>query len=58
MKITPKFIDQPIILNKLDKHMPSLLIGAGGLYGIYDSAKNSKGRGQKLFKNAKCRRWN
>lgn len=52
MKITPKFIDQPIILNKLDKHMPSLLIGAGGLYGIYDSAKNSKGRGQKLFKNA------
>lgn len=37
-----KYVDQPIILNKLDKKMPALLIGAGGLYGIADSYIHSK----------------
>ena len=37
-----KYVDQPIILNKLDKKMPALLIGAGGLYGIADSFIHSK----------------
>ena len=37
-----KYVDQPIILNKLDKKMPALLIGAGGLYGVADSFAHAK----------------
>ena len=39
MKISTigKYIDQPVILNKLDKNMPALLVGVGGGFGIYDS---------------------
>ena len=56
MKISTigKYIDQPMILNKLDKNMPSLLIGAGGVFGVYDSLKSSKdtkNKKQKFFKN-------
>lgn len=37
-----KYVDQPIILNKLHRHMPVLLIGAGGAFGVVDSFKYSK----------------
>ena len=36
-----KYVDQPMVLNKLDQKMPALLIGAGGAYGIADSLKHS-----------------
>lgn len=44
MKISTicKYVDQPMILNKLDQKMPALLIGAGGTYGLVDSLKHSK----------------
>ena len=56
MKISTigKYIDQPMILNKLDKSMPALLIGAGGGFGIYDSLvhfKKTKDKKQKFYKN-------
>ena len=57
MKISTfcKYIDQPMILNKLDKRMPAVLIGAGAGYGIADSfrhAKKDKKHGrQKFIKN-------
>ena len=37
-----KYVDQPMVLNKLDHKMPVILIGAGGGYGIYDSLRHSK----------------
>ena len=43
-------IDQPVILNKLQKKMPVLLIGAGGGYGIYDTYKSSKNKHKKARK--------
>ena len=44
MKISTlcKYVDQPMILNKLDQKMPALLIGAGGAYGVVDSFRNAK----------------
>lgn len=44
MKISTicKYVDQPMILNKLDHKMPALLVGAGGAYGIVDSFSHSK----------------
>ena len=44
MKISTicKYVDQPMILNKLAQKMPALLIGAGGTYGLVDSLKHSK----------------
>mgnify|MGYP000044803213 FL=1 len=44
MKISTicKYVDQPMILNKLDQKMPALLIGAGGTYGLADSLRHSK----------------
>lgn len=44
MKISTlcKYIDQPMILNKLDQKMPALLIGAGGTFGIADSFRLNK----------------
>ena len=44
MKISTlcKYIDQPMILNKLDQKMPALLIGIGGAYGIIDSLNHTK----------------
>jgi len=50
MKISTlcKYIDQPMILNKLDQKMPALLIGAGGTFGIADSFRlNQKKDGHK-----------
>lgn len=51
-----KCIDQPIVLNKLQKKMPALLIGAGASYGVYDTYKSSKNKPvkekkQKAIKN-------
>lgn len=44
MKISTiaKYVDQPIILNKLHRQMPALLIGAGTLFGVVDSYHHSK----------------
>lgn len=52
MKISTiaKYVDQPMILNKLHKNMPALLIGAGGTFGVVDSylhAQKHKNRGEK-----------
>lgn len=46
-----KFIDQPIILNKLHKHMPSILITSGVGFWAYDTYKHreEKHRGVKNF---------
>lgn len=49
-------VDQPVFLNKLQKKMPALLIGAGTGYGIYDTYKSSKGKDseykkKKILKN-------
>lgn len=54
MKISTlcKYVDQPMVLNKLDQKMPALLIGAGGTYGLVDSLKhnkNDKKHGRKKF---------
>lgn len=37
-------IDQPILINKLQKKIPALLIGAGGGYGVFDTYKSSKNK--------------
>lgn len=44
MKITTicKYVDQPMILNKLDKKMPALLIGTGGAFGVVNSVKSAQ----------------
>lgn len=39
-----RFVDQPIFINKIQKQIPALLIGAGGVYGVLDTYKNSKGK--------------
>ena len=39
-----KFVDQPVILNKLQQKMPSLLIGTGTAYGLYDTFAHSEGK--------------
>ena len=58
MKISTlcKYVDQPMILNKLDQKMPALLIGAGGSYGVLNTIKHNKKdkfeREQKLIQNA------
>lgn len=44
-----KYVDQPMILNKLDNKMPKLLVCAGGTLGVADSIKTAK----KDKKNAK-----
>lgn len=49
-----KYVDQPIILNKLDKKMPALLIGAGGGYGLIDTfmSKQDEDKRKKFIKNS------
>ena len=37
-----KFVDQPIILNKLQQKMPRVLIGTGAAFGLYDTFKPSR----------------
>ena len=39
-----RFADQPILLNKLQKKMPYILITTGTAYGIWDTYKSSKGK--------------
>ena len=46
-----KFVDQPVILNKLHKSMPALLVGTGVGYGIYDTVKHKKHDKKRGFKN-------
>lgn len=50
-----KYIDQPMVLNKLDKNMPKLLIGAGTSFAVVDYFKNTKkqkeNKNKKLIKN-------
>lgn len=45
-------VDQPIILNKLQKKMPLLLVGAGTAYGVCDTYKASSGK-EDCFKRKK-----
>lgn len=37
-----KYIDQPLIVNKVNKAMPALLCGSSLVYGVYDTFKNNK----------------
>lgn len=37
-------VDQPVLLNKLQKKMPSLLVGIAAAYGIADTYKSSKAK--------------
>ena len=52
MKISTfcKYIDQPMVLNKLDQKMPALLIGAGSVYGLADSFVKTKKKQQQNTK--------
>ncbi len=45
-----KYIDQPLLINKLNKHMPKVLVGAGSLIAIGDAVKH-KDEKNKLLKN-------
>jgi len=47
-----KYIDQPIVLNKLDRKMPTLLIGIGGGYGLFDTFREKKDKQKKFVKNS------
>lgn len=47
-----KFVDQPVIINKLNRKMPALLIGTGTTYGIYDTFKHRKDGEKRGIKNA------
>ena len=51
IKILGRYADQPLLLNKLHKKIPSLLITLGGAYGIYDTYKSSKGKSKEFKKN-------
>lgn len=37
LKVTGKFLDQPILINKFQKTVPAILIGSGSLYGIKET---------------------
>lgn len=37
-----KYVDQPVLLNKLQQKMPALLIGTGAAYGTYDTFKSPR----------------
>ena len=50
LSVLGRCIDQPIILNKLHKKMPALLIGAGLSYGIYDTYHSTKDKPKKMRK--------
>lgn len=47
-----KYVDQPMVLNKLDKKMPALLIGAGGGYGLFDTFTHKDDKHKKFVKNS------
>lgn len=50
-----KYVDQPMVLNKLDRKMPTLLIGAGTMFGVVDSFKNNnkkQSRKKKFLQNS------
>ena len=44
MKISSigKFIDQPLIVNSLQRKMPAILIGSATAFGVYDTFKKPK----------------
>lgn len=46
-----KYVDQPMILNKLHKNMPAFLIGAGGTFGIADYFHHKNKHGNKEEKH-------
>jgi len=47
-----KFVDQPVIINKLQSRMPALLITTGAGYGIYDTYKHRHDKQKRGIKNA------
>ena len=44
INILARYVDQPILLNRLQKKIPALLIGAGVSYGAFDTYKSTKGK--------------
>ena len=44
IKSIAQYVDQPLVLNKIEKRMPVLLVGAGCVYGIYDTYKSVKNK--------------
>jgi len=50
LKALGRCIDQPVILNKLQKKMPVLLIGAGGGYGVLDTYMSTRGKSKEQKK--------
>ena len=56
IKTLCKYVDQPMILNKLDQKMPLLLIGTGAAFGVVDSFRHHRNDGhthkERFFKNA------
>ncbi len=42
LKVTGKFLDQPLLINKFQKTIPHILIGAGSLYSIKEIAQTPK----------------
>lgn len=46
-----KYVDQPMILNKLHKQMPLILISAGSAFGAFDYFHHSKKYGKKAEKH-------
>ena len=45
-----RYVDQPILLNKLQKSIPAVLIGVGAVYGAYDTYHSSKHRDNEFKK--------
>ena len=50
-----KYVDQPLVINKINNQMPKLLIGSGSAMAIYDAYKNRNDKREKndfkLLKN-------
>lgn len=50
IKTLARCVDQPILLNKLQKSIPTVLIGVGTTYGAYDTYHSSKNRDSEFKK--------
>lgn len=51
IKTLAKYVDQPSIINKLNKQTPKLLIGSGTAISLYDAYKHKEDK-HRLLKNA------
>lgn len=50
IKTLARCVDQPILLNKLQKNIPTILVGVGTAYGVYDTYNCSKNRDNEFKK--------